>query len=87
MATTVTVKGQVTLPKAVRQAAGIHPGDRVVVRPRPEGGVVVEREVSPQAGERYRERLEAVARRRSFAKGPLRGSTTDDVMRLLRGED
>jgi hypothetical protein len=26
MATTVTVKGQLTLPKAVREAAGIRPG-------------------------------------------------------------
>jgi len=31
MATTVTVKGQITLPKAVREAAGIRPGDRVIV--------------------------------------------------------
>lgn len=34
----VTAKGQVTLPKAVREAAGIRPGDRVTVRVRPEGG-------------------------------------------------
>ncbi|HLJ72791.1 MAG TPA: AbrB/MazE/SpoVT family DNA-binding domain-containing protein [Roseiarcus sp.] len=32
MATIVTVKGQVTLPKAAREAAGFRPGDRVVVR-------------------------------------------------------
>jgi antitoxin PrlF len=32
MTTTVTVKGQVTLPKKVRDAAGIQPGDRVEVR-------------------------------------------------------
>ncbi|MBI1981518.1 MAG: AbrB/MazE/SpoVT family DNA-binding domain-containing protein, partial [Methylocystis sp.] len=43
MSTKVTVKGQVTLPKAVREAAGIRPGDRVSVRARPEGGVLVER--------------------------------------------
>lgn len=87
MATTVTVKGQVTLPKAVRQAAGIRPGDRVVVRARPEGGVVVEREVSSGASESYRERLDDIARKRPFAKGPFRGARTDAVMRLLRGGD
>lgn len=42
-ATTVTVKGQVTLPKSVREAAGIRPGDRVVARALPTGGVLVER--------------------------------------------
>ena len=32
MTTTVTVKGQVTLPKEVREKAGIKPGDKVEVR-------------------------------------------------------
>ena len=49
MSTKVTVKGQVTLPKAVREAAGIRPGDRVSVRARPEGGVLVERSDAAQA--------------------------------------
>jgi AbrB family looped-hinge helix DNA binding protein len=38
LATNVTVKGQVTLPKAVREAASIRPGDRVNVRVRPKEG-------------------------------------------------
>ena len=37
MATTVTQKGQVTLPKHVRDAAGIKPGDTVEVRRPPRG--------------------------------------------------
>ncbi len=49
MSTKVTIKGQVTLPKAVREAAGIRPGDRVSVRARPEGGVLVERSDAAQA--------------------------------------
>ncbi len=58
MTTKVTVKGQVTLPKAVRDAAGIKPGDRVNVRARPEGGVIVEREAAPAKANAYRDRLE-----------------------------
>ena len=43
MATTVTVKGQVTLPKSVRDAVGIKPGDRVEVRATASGGVLIEK--------------------------------------------
>jgi len=39
--TTVTSKGQVTIPKRVREAAGIKPGDKVVVRATAAGGVYV----------------------------------------------
>ena len=86
-ATNVTIKGQVTLPKAVREAAGIRPGDRVTVRARPEGGVIVERETARSEETAFRSRLEALARRRPFAKGPLGDRKTDNVMRLLRGDD
>jgi len=82
MATTVTVKGQVTLPKAVREAAGIRPGDRVSVRVRPEGGVIVEAEASVKFEDAYRARLEDMSRRR-----PIRGVSTEDVMRMTRGDD
>ena len=87
MATTVTVKGQVTLPKAVREAAGIRPGDRVVVRARAEGGVVVERETAPGEASAYRKRLMDIAKRRPMRAGPFRDMPTDDIMRLLRGDD
>ena len=82
MATNVTVKGQVTLPKAVREAAGIRPGDRVNVRVRPEGGVIIEAEDAVMGAEAYLNRLEAMSRRR-----PIRGLSTDEIMRLTRGED
>ena len=87
MATTVTVKGQVTLPKAVREATGISAGDRVIVRVRPEGGIIVEREQSPSNDAAYRRRLKGVAKRRPMQDGPFKGMTTDAIMELLRGDD
>jgi antitoxin PrlF len=87
MATTVTVKGQVTLPKAVREAAGIRPGDRVTVKARPEGGVVVEREAAPAEAEAYRRRLDEISARRPMREGPFGAMGTDAIMQLLRGED
>jgi AbrB family looped-hinge helix DNA binding protein len=39
---TITSKGQITLPKRIRQRLGVKPGDRVSFRERPDGSVVVE---------------------------------------------
>jgi antitoxin PrlF len=80
--TKVTVKGQVTLPKAVREAAGIRPGDRVNVRVRPEGGVIIEGEAAVKSAEAYNSRLEDMSRRR-----PIRALSTEEIMRMTRGED
>src|SRR5580658_5467095 len=82
LATNVTVKGQVTLPKAVRDAAGIRPGDRVEVRVRPEGGVIVEAVAALKSEQAYNSRLEEMSRRR-----PIRSLSTEEVMRMTRGED
>jgi len=76
LTTTVTVKGQVTLPKKVREAAGIKPGDKVDVRATAAGGIVIEK---PGAISAYEARLRAVAKRRT-----IRGST-DQIMRMTRG--
>jgi AbrB family looped-hinge helix DNA binding protein len=64
----ITVKGQVTLPKNVRDAVGLKPGDEVEVRATASGGVYIGK---PGASQRYRERLDALAKRR-----PIRGITT-----------
>ena len=77
--TTVTVKGQVTLPKDVRDAAGIKPGDRVDVRSTASGGVYIEK---PGALRDYDARLHALAKRRLIRDG----MTTDEFMEFSRGE-
>ena len=82
LATNVTVKGQVTLPKAVREAANIRPGDRVNVRARHEGGVIIEAEAAVKSPEAYINVLKDMSRRR-----PFRGFSTEEIMRMTRGED
>ncbi|MSP94139.1 MAG: AbrB/MazE/SpoVT family DNA-binding domain-containing protein [Alphaproteobacteria bacterium] len=78
MSTTVTVKGQVTLPKKVRDSVGIKPGDRVEVRATASGAVIIEK---PNAASPYKARLYAIAKRRI-----IRGVTTDEIMEMSRGE-
>ncbi|KAF0212672.1 AbrB/MazE/SpoVT family DNA-binding domain-containing protein [Methylocystis sp. H62] len=90
MSTKVTIKGQVTLPKAVREAAGIRPGDRVSVRARPEGGVLVERSDAAQADPAPLKAARSKIERALAAldrKGVKFRTTTDEWMRLLRGDD
>jgi antitoxin PrlF len=41
---TLTSKGQITLPKPIRDRLGLTTGDRVAFRERPDGSVVVEPE-------------------------------------------
>jgi antitoxin PrlF len=38
----ITSKGQITLPKPIRDRLGVKPGDRVAFSERPDGSVVVE---------------------------------------------
>lgn len=77
MATTVTIKGQVTLPKAVRDAAGIKPGDQVEVRATATG-VFIEK---PRPASDYGAKLESIAARQLIS-----GQSTDEIMRELRGD-
>lgn len=78
----VTIKGQVTIPKPIRDRLGITPGASAVEFDlQPDGRVVLRRAAAP--GDEYAQRLAAAG---GMAEG-LDGFSTDEVMRLLRGDD
>lgn len=79
MSTTMTTKGQVTIPKRVRDALGLSPGDGVEFDVNGQGEVVVFRAGKATTGQRDR-------------FGQVRGKAqvkwrTDDLMALLRPAD
>ena len=76
MASTVTSKGQVTIPKPVRDYLGIEPGSEVKFRLAEDGHVIIERADGTRPPSRF-EQLVGSA-------GP--GPTTDELMKLLRGD-
>lgn len=79
MATTLTVKGQVTIPKKVRDALHLAPGDGVEFQVNALGQVVVQKagRRRPRKADRYE-----AARGRASVKW-----RTDELMALLRGRD
>jgi antitoxin PrlF len=77
MATTVTSKGQVTIPKPVRDHLGIGPGSQIAFRRATDGSIVIEK-ADDTAGKPSR-----LASLRGHAG---RGMSTDEIMALLRGE-
>lgn len=77
MTTKVTTKGQVTIPKAVRDLLDLKPGSEVVFRYGPNREIILERADGQRPPSRF-EKLIGHA-------GP--GPTTDEIMALLRGDD
>ncbi len=77
MGTTVTSKGQVTIPKAVREFLGIGPGSKVEFRRAGDGKVIV----VPLGAGRPASRFEQL---RGHAGA---GMTTDEIMALTRSDD
>jgi antitoxin PrlF len=77
MATTVTRKGQVTIPKPVRDHLCIGPGSRIAFRRAADGSVVIEKAdgATPQP-----------SRLASLRGHAGRGMSTDEIMALLRGD-
>jgi antitoxin PrlF len=78
MATTVTSKGQVTIPKPVRDHLGIVPGSQVAFRRADDGSIVIEKTEATAGHE---------SRLGSLRGHAGRGMTTDEVMALLRGDE
>jgi antitoxin PrlF len=76
MSTTVTAKGQVTIPKPVRDLLGIVPGSKVDFRRAADGSVVLARSDKDQPVTRF-------AKLRGHAG---EGLNTDAIMALTRGE-
>lgn len=75
MATTVTSKGQVTVPKRVRERLGIVPGSRVEFELAEDGRIVLTKVGQQKSVSRF-ERFREIA-------GP--GLSTDEIMALTRG--
>ena len=77
MSTAVTSKGQVTIPKPVRDLLGIEPGTRVNFRRNEQGEIVLDRADGEKPPSRF-------AKLRGTAKA---GMSTDELMALTRGDD
>lgn len=77
MTTTVTAKGQVTIPKAVRELLGISPGSSVDFVRAPDGRIVLVRADKQQPVTRF-------AKLRGHAG---EGLDTDAIMALTRGDE
>ena len=84
--TNLTVKGQVTIPKDVRDALGLKPGEPVEFDWNDAGEAVIRRPVSDSAAEieAYKTRVREVSRRFAHLR---EGRPTDEIMRDIRGDD
>ena len=77
MTSTLTSKGQVTLPKKFRDYLGLVPGASVSFVLGPDGEVIVQAAAARKRKGRFAE-----------LRGTLKtGKTTDELMRMLRGYD
>ncbi len=68
----LTSKGQITVPKPVRDVLGVHPGDRLAFRVREDGSVTVEADTVD------------VRSLRGVLKPKVRGVSIEDMKRVVR---
>lgn len=82
----VTEKGQVTIPKHIRVAAGVAPGSEVAFSL--EGGRIVITPVGTSVKDDRRAKLRAAAARvRSSLDPDFRQLGADEIMRFIRGDE
>ena len=82
----ITDKGQVTIPKHIRVAAGIAPGSEVAFSL--DGGKIVITPVSTGLKDDRRAKLRAAAARvRSTLSPEFRQLGADEIMKFLRGDE
>lgn len=75
MHTTMTIKGQITLPKPIRDSLGLQPGDKIEFTAA-EGGFLLRRQLNRGAIDKWRGFLRQ-----------LRGRRSDDIVDSMRGKD
>lgn len=71
----VTSKGQVTIPKEIRERLGVHPGENVGFEEK-EGVLVIRKVVTKSPFDKWLGRLKH-----------LKGQRSDDLVREARGHD
>lgn len=71
--TKMTSKGQVTIPKAIREKIGLNPGDTLEIR-ETQLGYVLSKSVNPEVLRKY------------VGCAGLPNVTSDELMKELRGE-
>lgn len=76
MPTTVTTKGQVTIPKSVRDLLGIVPGSKVEFHRTADGNIVLKRSDKKQHTSRFAK----------LCGHAGKGLDTDAIMALTRGD-
>ncbi len=82
----VTEKGQVTIPKRIRMAAGVVPGSEVSFSL--EGSKIVITPVGTGAKEDRRAKLQAAAARVRASLNPeFKQLGADEIMRFIRGDE
>jgi len=81
MTTTITSKGQVTVPKTIRDALGLRAGAKVEFAVNSAGEIVLTKAAQGKTGPRKPDRFDA-ARGKATIKW-----NTDELMALLRGEE
>ena len=85
MSTTITVKGQVTIPKQIRDSLGLVAGSKVEFTLNERGEYVV----LPAAGAKKSRKSSVAKSRFDAVRGTanMSGRSTDDYMNLIRGYD